>query len=504
MRVIMSEGTSVTTVHSAVVSNRHWLLWIAIVLTCVIPQIFTIAISPTIFQDEVEITEWGRTTLFEPHSTWSATWLPSAQAPLHRITYLGPALQEITYRLTKSYVGPRVLSLTGAAVCASLLMLLLAQVTRNAGISLSLGAAFLIDPVAVSSYRNGRVDVWALAAAIYASLLLTHESGVRRSLLRAAAAGALFAIAVWLWTTAFLLLPLLLLCLATGLSDTPPLQLLTQDTTKQFTLFFAGMAGAVVVLLIPLWRHIPQYLHEVFYVIKQQDQSTHSLGYHLFSFWLSPVITLVLIWALLKRSGPQYMSVVLGVCAASIFMTHAYAYRFLYLYPIFFIIIGVALASTSKRFMKGALVAVLAWAAGISLCYRSYVALATRDGRNPKIVWSAASDLLGKGRYMVMSPLDFYYAGREMGWQMRIPWNMSDPRTPETQALRQANLQEVDYVVSEGEPDNNLRFLLSSSGFHCVKIYKQQPTAVKWPIPLPMGAIPYAQEYLLFARTDAK
>lgn len=500
----MNEGKCVSEMRSAVVSNRNWLLWAAIVLTCVTPQIFTIAISPTIFQDEVEITEWGRTTLFEPHSTWSATWLPSAQAPLHRITYLGPALQEIAYRLTKSYVGPRVLSLAGAAVCASLMMLLLVRVTRNVGISMALGAAFLIDPVVVSSYRNGRVDVWALAAVIAASLLLTNRDGAQRPLSCAAAAGALFTAAVWLYTTAGLLLPLLLLCLITGLSEHPAEQLWTLETAKQIAACFAGMAGAAMALLIPVWRQIPEYVGEVLYVVKQQDQAAHSLSYRLFSFWLSPVITLVLIWALLKRSGPKYIPLVLGICAAAICMTHAYAYRFLYLYPIFFIVIGVALGKSPGRFMKGVLVAVLAWAVGISLCYRSYVALATRDGRNPKIVWGAASDLLGEGRYAVMPPLDFYYAGRELGWQMRMPWNLSDPRRPEDRALAQANLQEVNYVISEGVPDDNLQHLLSSSGFRCIKTYREQRPAVKWPIPLPMGATPYAQEYLLFARADAK
>jgi hypothetical protein len=469
------------------------LLWIGIVLVCVVPQLLTIRISPTIFEDEVEITDWGRTTLFDPHSSWSATWIPSAQSPLHRLTYLGPGLQEVSYRVSGSYVGPRVMSLAGGVVCASLMVLLLRTWTRRTCLSLSLGTAFLIDPVVVSSYRNGRVDAWAIAAAIGAALVLIKCSVSRHPLRCAVVGGALFAISVWIWITAMLLLPFLCVCLTTGLPETPRTTEWCGATRKRLIAFFISTASTVAILLIPVWKYVPQYIQEILLVMRDLDNSVHTLGHRLLSFELSPILTMLLVWALLRRDGPKYLALITGLCLTVICMTDAYSYRFLYLYPLFFILVGVSLVKTSKRTRRIVCCAMLTWAVGITLCYRSYCALATRDNRNAAILSKAADQLLGNGPYLVMPPLDFYYAGRERGWQMRISGGISD-------VVRQANLNEVNYVITEGEPDEDLRSLLLRSGFELSKSYSELTRRSAFYVPVQMGGVPYTSKYLLYER----
>src|ERR1044071_8427894 len=82
-------------------SNRKlWLYWIVIVSTIFLIHLLTFTISPTLWVDEAQIIEHGRLTLFEPHGAWSVNWWSTPNRPVLLWSYLGPALQEMAFRLT--------------------------------------------------------------------------------------------------------------------------------------------------------------------------------------------------------------------------------------------------------------------------------------------------------------------------------------------------------------------------------------------------------------------
>ena len=80
-------------------------------------HLITIRISPVIWQDEVQIVDYGRVFL-EPGTPWSVSFTPEG-GPLGRVSYIGSLGQELAYRATgRSMAGPRVLSFLGALLAA--------------------------------------------------------------------------------------------------------------------------------------------------------------------------------------------------------------------------------------------------------------------------------------------------------------------------------------------------------------------------------------------------
>ena len=401
-------------------SRVRMLVWFAIMTCSVLVQSLTLRTSPTIWQDEVQLTESGRVTIFEPHSSWSVVWNPSSDAPLRRLTYPGMALLELAYRTTHSFLGPRVVSLLGGVVCAALMIPLLRAFGVRDSMALALSIAFFHDPVVVSSYRNGRVDMWATAASLGAVILLRmRPASPRHRTLLTGASGALAALTVWLWPSAVLLIPFVLTCLLWR----PP-ERGSRRISQDLAFFLAGGLIASLFLSLPVVRLVPTFAHELLYVYQSQKHP-HPLSYRLLSFQLSPVLMLLFFCALFRRVN-RVLMVTTWALIALICVTNAYSYRFLYLYPMFFVLVGSLLQESRRTIAWAACALLLVWSCCISLGWRSYCALTTADARDPGLITRAAQNLLGPGSYRVMAPYEFYYAGRALEWQMFLPW-VDDP-----------------------------------------------------------------------------
>src|ERR1035438_7016965 len=87
--------------------QHPWRLFSSAVAVALTVHFATLSISPTIWQDEVQIIDFGRTSAFGGDPSWSVNWR-SSNRPAIAISYLGPLLEESMFRFTAfSPVGPR-------------------------------------------------------------------------------------------------------------------------------------------------------------------------------------------------------------------------------------------------------------------------------------------------------------------------------------------------------------------------------------------------------------
>lgn len=126
--------------------NNFWLLWFLILTIVFLIHCLTLTVSPPIWQDEVQIIEYGRIFL-QPITDWSVNWDLLNARPFFFLFYLGCLLQEWAFKAANfSIAGSRIFTLIGASVAATTTMgwLLYRQVPRK--IAALLGLALLLDP----------------------------------------------------------------------------------------------------------------------------------------------------------------------------------------------------------------------------------------------------------------------------------------------------------------------------------------------------------------------
>lgn len=153
-----------TQIGSGGIERRHaWLLFGVAAVIIIAVQCYSLRFSPTIWQDEVQILDWGRTILPGSDQTYAMSWLESGR-PYRFISWLGCAVQEFACRLAADDpFGPRFSVLIGACVAAAAMLGWLTQRGIHPWVAATCGMIFLMSPTFAQSYRGGRVDAWAIA-----------------------------------------------------------------------------------------------------------------------------------------------------------------------------------------------------------------------------------------------------------------------------------------------------------------------------------------------------
>ncbi|MDB9442149.1 hypothetical protein PN497_12370 [Sphaerospermopsis kisseleviana CS-549] len=216
----------------------------------------TLTVSPTIWQDEVQIIDYGRTFL-NSNTDWGMNWDVANNRPYLTLFYLGCLVQELAFKATHfSIVGPRIVSLIGASLAATTTMGYLSSRQVPLKIAALLGLALLLDPLFVQSYRGDRIDCWVIAICFAACWLLrlsidsihNHQS----NLVPVSLAGSLSVIAVFIWPSALILYPLILVELLSLLYVTTK----GTDSLTSGVQLIAIFAGAVIItgilIIIPI------------------------------------------------------------------------------------------------------------------------------------------------------------------------------------------------------------------------------------------------------------
>ena len=143
--------------------RRAWLAFAFAVAVIIPVQGYSLRFSPTIWQDEVQILDWGRTILPGSDQAYAMSWLQGGQ-PYSFISYLGCAVQEFACRLSADDpFGPRFSVLLGACLAAAAMLGWLMQRGVAPWIAATCSVILLMSPTFAQSYRGGRVDSWAIA-----------------------------------------------------------------------------------------------------------------------------------------------------------------------------------------------------------------------------------------------------------------------------------------------------------------------------------------------------
>ena len=196
-------------------THRFWLIWSIALGVVFFIHLLTLSISPTIWQDEVQILDYGRVIL-DPQTDWSINWDFELDRPVYTFFYLGAVIQAIVLKLTNfSLIGPRLVTLVGAMTAATVMLGWLLRMKVPPKIALAIGLIFLLDPLFVQGYRGNRIDCWvfALCGGACWALSVVKESVSRQQPISnrlVALAGGLSAIAFLVWPSAILLYPLLM------------------------------------------------------------------------------------------------------------------------------------------------------------------------------------------------------------------------------------------------------------------------------------------------------
>ncbi|MEP7305878.1 MAG: hypothetical protein ABJA98_10195 [Acidobacteriota bacterium] len=433
----------------------------------------TITISPTIWQDEVQIVDLGRSVV-APDPTWSLNWT-AKQRPVAFVNYLGPILQERAYRwLAPSNVGPRLSTLLGALVAGYFTFLWLRSRRVRIVPALVLAVTLFLDPIFVQGYRGGRVDCFVIALVMAACVVLRRRQitsvdsgGVSRCW---AVLGGLLVVACFVWPSGIFLLPLVA---AEGILVCAPLRVPKRTMLRWCLAFAAGGLISLALCLVPVWNQLPSLAADAL-VSKQANSDSGSPWTYfpasvlnlVLSYEQSPCLPIAAVAAAFNRRN-RVLAISAAVATISILPTHVYVHRVVYLLPYLIGLIGegwrVAAVSWLRSWGAAVMAIAVVWAGGISLVARPALALAARHARSPELLVEAAARLPElRFQRIYLEPWEFYYVGRQFGWRMVRPYGYigSDAEA--------AMFADLDYaLVNEGESTNRREFF-AALGWHLI------------------------------------
>lgn len=423
--------------------QNFWRWWSITLLIIFLIHLLTLTISPIIWQDEVQIIEYGR-LFFEPNTTWSTNWNTETASPNFTLFYLGPALQEIAFRLANySVVGPRLWSIIGALVAStSLVGWLLSRrvVPLFAGL---IGISFLIDPMFVQSYRGDRLEAWVFAL-IFLSVWLIRQQANQvqvqeaqehlQNFIPLISAGALTATAFYMWPSAIFLYPLVaieFINLIKELGDKFNKKLSIIRLTSG--IFILSFTVTFILLLIPVLGQL-QILIKNFFDYTSSVSAKQSIVSAVLalitSYIRSPFFPLMGFLGIVfyYRRNKLLIFVFLLVLGA-VLTSNVYIYRAIYLLPYFALFSSLPFSQASQRSWPQKLAEILVyfsliWAISFSLVLRPAISLATANSRQPSLLLNSAIEVLGNSPQQVfVEPWEFYPTGRKLKWEMYKPFN---------------------------------------------------------------------------------
>ncbi|WP_146173515.1 hypothetical protein [Pontibacter mucosus] len=456
-----------------------WLFAIAIVSFIIAS---TLEYAPFLFVDELMNVDLGRVIL-NPETDWSIAWMTETGTPVFLLSYIGPVLQEVSYKLLGE-LGPRYSALLGALAAATVMVgwLRVRGVTKV--IAFALGLAFLLDPLFVQAYTTGRVDGWAMALCLLSCFLLRYatinlKSG-STSTWFVLISGAIAAVAAFTWISALLLFPLILSELIILLKKSITLFGIRKGIAVPTLSFTLGCLATCILLLVPIAPRLFALFENIVKAISiNLNQGDNTNQQHYFMYFFSQSIELlrilkftpfVFITALIAAISLREISHVLGLALICFILLHTVVYtsRVQYLLPYFIVLTSGFLQQDSQFFKRwtvlklGILSLIILWAVSLTLVARTSVAFTAREERDRNLVNHAALAMVGTGSHKVYVPYELYYAGRSAGWNMYRAY-LSFNATLSLEVLLKI-LPHVDYAIIE-QPSKELEVVLMRDGW---------------------------------------
>jgi hypothetical protein len=478
-----------TSTFDAGLSRRVWLIWLLVVIATFSVTFLTLPLTPTIWQDEVQILDFGRLVMPGADESYSITWDLDGH-PVRLPTYLGFGIQEVAYRICgEGPYGPRLSTVAGAIVASFIMLNWLVARGSMSWVALGCAVAFLWEPLFVEGYRGARVDSWTMAFMLLSLWIVSarSEAGGRlkvsapqppkaSSLLEGLGpkwwqvfAGLCVAVAGLIWVSAILLLPLLAYEILRSRPERDGCALSRRFANLVWVGAFTALF--VVLLLLPQAAHLSAMIQGVAAGTEKRVAAGIDVAGLLEPYTRSPWVPMAALLAI-AYSRSWGLAVALVIAVAGVLATQAYVHRAVYLTPYYLLAISVgakALLTAQPRksaapwVVAFAFAVMLVWSAGMTLVGRTYLALKQKEARNPAVLLSMAETQVGPGAHKVyLGNWELYYAGRRLGWKQfrsSFPANWDDP-----QLLKL--ISGMDYVIyGEDDPKRPNDALMSSLGF---------------------------------------
>ena len=360
--------------------------------------------------DETYIIEMGRLILHGGDQY--STLLCNDGTMLIPLNYIGPALQELCFQ-TFGQLGARISPHLGmVALWLSFRTWLLRNSTqlRRTDAEL-LGIIALTAPLAFQSALLTRIDSWAIACILIAIAIL-GEPGRHRSSFAIFAGSFFTVLSPFIWPSAAILLPL------------PPLLCFEIKRKRELAIFCLFAFCSLAALLAPVLPKLPVLLASFRWHYADCAAPT---AFHLMSildpigreiarapFFLALTGIGFLCWIRQRKVMP-ILALLLAIVGCT--YTSLYAFRIVYLTPIFLLMCADATAHLQDR--HPLCCRLLLAATAIFGVLTGPVALLVID--HPKLPKTLKSDLaatIGTGPVRVFAPDHAtYYIGRELGWR---------------------------------------------------------------------------------------
>ncbi|PTX45322.1 4-amino-4-deoxy-L-arabinose transferase-like glycosyltransferase [Christiangramia gaetbulicola] len=454
-------------------SNANsWLAWLVLVLPVLVIFSITMVKGPYLHPDELVIVDLGRYIL-TPSSSWSITWIPSIQEPAFLISYLGVVIQEINYEYLGQY-GPRIFSLLGGIAAATSLVGWLKKRNIPIRISLLLGLVFLLDPLFVQSYTIGRIDGWCMFLCIGACWLI-HGSYDGKNSFKLITAGAMAALALFIWPSAIFLFPLIILEIFEIFLNKGDHKIDLKQKLNILALFILGSLIITFILVLPVFD---QFYKQYENIIQSLYANSHAGSeynidglinniYELprvlkFSPFL--VIAAIIAFIKIKEKG---LLISLMIVTALMVVTLVYINRVQYLIPYLLLATSTLyrrelkyiISNNLKRWLLGVM---LLWSISLSIVVRSYLVYNDQKLDERMMLYQAAGNMIGEGEHRVYIPYEFYYPGRTFNWEMYRAYLANN--NPLTVEILGKVLPRVDHVIMT-EPTVEIENEIIKKGF---------------------------------------
>lgn len=442
-------------------SGRIWCFWAACCLITLLVHSLTFTIDRLVNQDEVQILDLGRTVL-SPSTDWALSWDETHSIAVLPIAYLGPLIQELAYQISSpSIVGPRLVAVL-AAIFAATAMLgwLLARGTLP-WVAILLALAFMLDPMFADIYRKGRIDGWPIAAALFTcwQLVLAKQNVLasRPWKISLLLAGSAFTLSPFLWPSAPILAPLVLLelwalCRAAFLIQGSRNWRLVGSI---FIYFCVTCSLTLILLLVPIVPHWEAYWLGIqsTAVVQIAAAATQTPIFQLLAVYDPLVLVAGLVALAIRRDWGLILSFLVAV--ALIHMTMIYQARVIYLLPYIYLAIAISskpdtrhnLISRPLQVMHTLVTACFVWGVLSVLVLRPALAVLQGPASDLSEVNSAFERVIGVGpKKVLMEEWSAYYAGRNLNWKIYLagaPLDVKDYTL---------FVQKMDYVIVREHP----------------------------------------------------
>jgi hypothetical protein len=461
-------------------SKNFWLAWMAWMLLILGIHGLTLCISPPVWQDEVQIIDFGRTAI-DPGTDWSISWNTVTSSAVINPLYVGGLIQNVLFSLSGyNILFPRLLCILGAIAASTSCLILLISLGHNRLRSAVLSSIFLLDPVFVAGYRGDRIDCWVMAAAFLSCIALQKSSSrpgssekTMPSIPLLLASGAIAAIGFSIWFSFVLLAPLIIWQIATIRTRSNPKELSSKSLLliKIGFVWLLGLATCLFLIQAPILTGQPSAYRDLLAATTRvtNSQSAIPAMTTLLSLLLrNPFLLLLTGISLFLRPRLDFLFF-MAIALTAILKSFVYDHRAVYFLPYMILHCSFSL----EQFLEGdashialqwvrrgvlsIMCAALVTSISISLVLRPINAFATRDVRQLSLLNNVAIESVGKQNVSVLvEPWEFYVPGRKLGWKMYKPYF-------EAQDFSMAQILEMKYIITT--PSSPLLARLPSDKF---------------------------------------